>query len=112
MREARRVGEPRHHVVESDATGLVKSIGPLRNEQILVNGGFFVLRQEIFDYIKEGEELVEAPFKRLIAENKLATYRHLGFWQAMDTFKDKITFDRMEAQGTCPWMIWKAEDRR
>jgi glucose-1-phosphate cytidylyltransferase len=95
------------HAVESDAKGLVKSIAPLSNEQVLINGGFFVLRQEIFDYIEDGEELVEQPFKRLIAEKKLATYRHLGFWQAMDTFKDKITFDRMEAQGNCPWMLWK-----
>ena len=56
----------------------------------------------------EGEELVEQPFARLIAERRLATYRHTGFWQAMDTFKDKITFDRMEARGDCPWMLWRS----
>jgi glucose-1-phosphate cytidylyltransferase len=37
----------------------------------------------------------------------LSSYTHRGFWQQMDTFKDKITFDRMEAQGNCPWMLWK-----
>ena len=67
----------------------------------------WVFRHEIFDYIQEGEELVEQPFARLIAERRLATYRHTGFWQAMDTFKDKITFDRMEARGDCPWMRWR-----
>jgi glucose-1-phosphate cytidylyltransferase len=82
-------------------------MGPVRNDELLINGGFFVMKQEIFDYIKDGEELVEEPFRRLIEQRKLATFRYLGFWQAMDTFKDKITFDRMEAQGNCPWMVWK-----
>jgi len=50
---------------------------------------------------------VEQPFGRLIEQGRLFTYRHFGYWQAMDTFKDKITFDRMEARGDCPWMIWK-----
>jgi len=67
---------------------------------------FFVLRPDIFRYINEGEELVEQPFGRLIAERKLVTYQWGGFWQAMDTFKDKIGFDRMEARGQCPWMVW------
>jgi glucose-1-phosphate cytidylyltransferase len=65
------------------------------------------MRRQIFDYIEEGEELVEQPFNRLIAENKLLTYRWEGFWQCMDTFKDKISFDRMEARGQCPWMVWQ-----
>ena len=67
-----------------------------------INGGFFVLRQEIFDYIQEGEELVEEPFQRLIAQRKLAGLQLDGFWQCMDTFKDKITFDRMEGRVTAP----------
>jgi glucose-1-phosphate cytidylyltransferase len=96
------------HTVVADAKGFVKTLEPMRNEQLLINGGFFVLRQSIFDYLHEGEELVDQPFKRLIVKKKLSAYRHLGFWQAMDTFKDKITFDRMEAQGDCPWMVWKA----
>jgi glucose-1-phosphate cytidylyltransferase len=72
-----------------------------------VNGGFFCLKQEIFDHIEEGEELVEKPFERLMAQRKLWTQKHYGFWAAMDTFKDKITFDRMEAKGNSPWMVWK-----
>ena len=64
-------------------------------------------RQDIFDYIEDGDELVEQPFARLIDKRLLAIYRHLGFWRAMDTFKDKITLDRMEARGDCPWMVWK-----
>jgi hypothetical protein len=52
----------------------------------------------------EGDELVEQPFGRLIAEHKLLAFRWDGFWQCMDTFKDKITLDRKEARGDCPWM--------
>jgi glucose-1-phosphate cytidylyltransferase len=95
------------HTVRSTDDGFVQGMAALNESPIWVNGGFFVLRREIFDYIKEGEELVVQPFARLIEKKLLATYRHEGFWHAMDTFKDKITLDRMEAQGNCPWMVWK-----
>jgi len=97
------------HAVQADASGLVSSMGSMRSSEFLINGGFFALRQQIFDYINEGEELVEQPFARLIERRQLATFRYGGFWQSMDTFKDKITFDRMEAQGKCPWMVWKKQ---
>ncbi len=89
-------------------TASSRSMGALPSQQLWINGGYFVLRREIFDYMREGEELVEQPFARLIAERKLATFRWDGFWQCMDTFKDKISFDRMEARGDCPWMIVEA----
>jgi glucose-1-phosphate cytidylyltransferase len=57
--------------------------------------------------MREGEELVEAPFARLVEQRRLWTRRYTGFWAAMDTFKDKITFDRMEGRGDCPWKVWK-----
>lgn len=95
------------HTVEATADGIATRIHTLADREILINGGYFVLRQSIFDHINAGEELVEEPFTRLIEKKALSVYRHQGFWRAMDTFKDKITFDRMEAQGQCPWMIWK-----
>jgi len=95
------------HAVHSDPEGVVTRIGALPAQQLWINGGFFVLRQEIFGYIREGEELVEQPFGRLIDQRKLISYRWDGFWQAMDTFKDKISFDRLEAKGQCPWMVWR-----
>ena len=94
------------HSVQSQPDGLVTNLGAMPEQPLWINGGYFVLRSDIFDYIKEGEELVEQPFLRLIGERKLITYRWEGFWQCMDTFKDKITFDRMEARGTCPWVVW------
>ena len=97
------------HVVQSMSDGLVTGIGTMSESPLWINGGFFVLRRDVFDYIKEGDELVVQPFQRLIEKRLLATYRYEGFWQAMDTFKDKITLDRMEARGECPWMVWNGK---
>ena len=95
------------HTVRASTDGFVTGMGGMNQAELWINGGFFALRSEIFDYINEGEELVEKPFARLIEQQRLVTYQHRGFWQAMDTFKDKITYDRMEAQGACPWMLWR-----
>jgi glucose-1-phosphate cytidylyltransferase len=95
------------HAVHGDDDGVVTSFGRVTDSNFWINAGFFCLRQEIFDVLEEGDELVEQPFQRLIAQRKLAVYRHGGFWQAMDTFKDKITYDRMEGREECPWMVWK-----
>jgi len=100
------------HAVHSDDGGLVTGFGQIAESEFWINGGFFCLRREIFDHIEEGDELVEKPFQRLIAHRQLAVYRHQGFWQSMDTFKDKITFDRMEARGNCPWMVWQRHPAR
>lgn len=98
------------HALQADDDDLVKQIGPIDQSGFWINGGFFVLRHEIFDYMEPGDELVEAPFRRLIAGRRLLAYRYRGFWRAMDTLKDKIAFDRMEARGECPWMVWKQAD--
>lgn len=95
------------HAVRVDDGGVVSAIESVADSDYWINAGFFCLRQEIFDHIEDGEELVEAPFRRLIAKRQLWSHRHPGFWAAMDTMKDKITLDRMEARGDCPWMVWK-----
>jgi len=95
------------HAVHTEEDGIVTRMGVMPQQPLWINGGFFVLRSAIFDYLKEGDELVEQPFARLIDERKLLAFRWDGFWQCMDTFKDKISFDRMEARGDCPWMRWK-----
>jgi glucose-1-phosphate cytidylyltransferase len=94
------------HSVRSGNDGVVTSMGAMNDSDIWINGGFFALRRQIFDYMNEGEELVIKPFERLIERKLLMTHRYTGFWHAMDTFKDKITLDRMEAQGNCPWIVW------
>ncbi len=94
------------HAVHAQADGLVTHVGALPEQQLWINGGYFVLRPSIFEYLREGEELVEQPFQRLIERRQLVAQRWGGFWQCMDTFKDKINFDRLEAKGQCPWMVW------
>jgi glucose-1-phosphate cytidylyltransferase len=98
------------HAVHRDDGGIVTQFGRVGDSSLWINGGFFCLRNEVFDYLQEGDELVEEPFQRMIERRRLAVYRHSGFWHAMDTFKDKITFDRMASRGDCPWMAWKGAD--
>lgn len=66
-----------------------------------------ILRNQIFDYMQPGEELVEQPFARLIPEKKLITHKYSGFWAAMDTFKDKKRFDELYETGNRPWEVWR-----
>jgi len=94
------------HTVSVEADGRVAAIRPVNESDLWVNGGYFAFRREIFDYINEGEELVEEPFSRLIASRKLHAYRHEGFWRSMDTLKDKIGLDAMYERGDRPWQVW------
>ncbi|MFN2233236.1 MAG: glucose-1-phosphate cytidylyltransferase [Anaerolineales bacterium] len=94
-----------HHVQRSQ-DGLVTDIQPIDHGDFWINGGFFVFKQQIFDYIQDGEELVREPFHRLITEQELVTYRNPNFWACMDTFKEKKLFDDMYASGNMPWAVW------
>lgn len=100
---------PNHtfHVVSAGEDNLVKSVRHVSRAGLWINGGFFAFRPGIFDYIREGEELVEEPFHRLIRANQLLAFKHTGFWACMDTFKDKQAFDTMNTTGQTPWEIWK-----
>ncbi len=93
--------------VQACENGQVRAIKSMKDADIWVNGGYFVLRREIFRYLNPGEELVYEPFQRLIEEGKVWSPRHSGFWQCMDTFKDKQILDELEASGKAPWCLWK-----
>jgi glucose-1-phosphate cytidylyltransferase len=97
------------HLVRVEDGGLVKSIQHVKDVGMRVNGGFFVFRRSIFDWIKQGEELVEEPFRRLAAAGKLIAYPHDGFWACMDTFKDKQLLEDLYSRGQVPWEVWKGE---
>jgi glucose-1-phosphate cytidylyltransferase len=99
------------HPVSLGGDGLVRDIRHVSETDLWINGGFFAFKREIFDYLKEGEDLVQEPFQRLIALNQLTAYRHNGFWACMDTFKDKQAFDDMEARGDAAWQVWRYRDR-
>jgi len=95
------------HVVRVAKDGAVESIAPFRVADVWINGGYFVFRQNIFDYLQEGEELVREPFERLIAEGKLFGYKYSGFWKCIDTFKEKQELDELHARGSAPWQVWQ-----
>lgn len=98
------------HVVKMGDGHSVSSIEPVRQSDLWINAGFFVFRKEIFDYMREGEELVVEPFSRLIAEDQLMAYRYDGFWAGMDTFKEKQMFDEMYNSGNMPWAVWQGSN--
>ncbi|MGB0108528.1 MAG: hypothetical protein WBP52_08505, partial [Terriglobales bacterium] len=92
-------------IVHSENGGMVREICPLSRTDIWINGGFFAMRNEIFRHIQPGEELVREPFQRLIEKQALLAYKYTGFWQCMDTFKDKQHLEELN-QGTAPWKVW------
>ena len=94
------------HMVVADEAGRVKKIDHVTKMGARINGGFFVLRRSIFNFIEEGDELVEAPFHRLIKADKLFAYNHDGFWAAMDTFKEQRELEDLYGTGHAPWTVW------
>jgi len=94
------------HVVKVSDGGLVQDVKYIKDADVLINGGFFIFRKEIFDYMKDGEELVEEPFRRLISEKQLIGYTYNNFW-CMDTFKEHQELNDMCNEGNAPWEVWK-----
>jgi glucose-1-phosphate cytidylyltransferase len=84
----------------------VRGIEDVTRADMWINGGFFIFRPEIFEYIEDGEELVEEPFQRLIDREELIAYPYEGFWAPMDTLKDKHNLETLAASGRPPWEVW------
>jgi glucose-1-phosphate cytidylyltransferase len=99
------------HFVESDAGGNVVGLRDVHAAQLRINGGFFVFRREIFDYLRPGEDLVDGAFGRLIADKQLAAHCYDGFWHCLDTFKDRQCLEELEARGDAPWRMARARRR-
>jgi glucose-1-phosphate cytidylyltransferase len=73
-----------------------------------INGAFFVLEPAVFDYIAGDDTLFERePLENLARDGQLMAYRHQGFWQCMDTMRDKVRLEALWAGGDAPWKIWK-----
>jgi glucose-1-phosphate cytidylyltransferase len=91
------------HVIEADEDGVVSCVEDMQQASVWINGGFFVLRRDLLDYVNPGEELVDEPFQRLIDHGELLAYRYDGFWEPMDTIKDKQRLDAFIETGRAPW---------
>jgi glucose-1-phosphate cytidylyltransferase len=92
-------------------TGLIEEIKTMGQSDILINGGYFVFKRSIFDHIRDGEELVQEPFRRLIEAKDLVGYEYDGFWKSMDTFKEKQELDDLHSKGNAPWQLWKRQSK-
>jgi len=97
------------HLIDTDAAGVVKSIEHIGKSGARMNGGYFVFRHDIFKYMRDGEELVEDPFRRLIKDGKLMAHPHEGFWACMDTFKERQELEDVFSRGNAPWAVWNQQ---
>jgi glucose-1-phosphate cytidylyltransferase len=95
-----------YHLISLNGGNLVSKIEDISQSSMRINGGYFIFKKDIFKYINEGEELLQEPFGRLVAEEQLVAYDYNGFWAAMDTFKDKQRLDELYAKGNAPWQVW------
>ncbi|MGF7236647.1 MAG: glucose-1-phosphate cytidylyltransferase [Frankia sp.] len=99
--------ESLHAVELSAGSTKVDRIAPMANQGVLINAGFFVLRPAVFDVMKPGDELVEAPFARLAGAGRLHAYPYKGFWRAMDTAKDRMVLEDLWYTDSRPWAVWE-----
>jgi glucose-1-phosphate cytidylyltransferase len=95
-----------YHVAQVEGSEAV-SMGPISEEDLWLNGGYFIFRKEIFDYINPGEDLVAEPFARIIGERKLYAHKFEGFWSPMDTFKEQTYLEGLYTSVAAPWALWR-----
>jgi glucose-1-phosphate cytidylyltransferase len=91
------------HIVSIDGDSRVRSVEDVTKSGIRINGGYFVLRHEIFDYLDDQNDLVDNALQALVAENRVLAYPYDGFWAPMDTLKDRQTLEGLVASGRAPW---------
>ncbi len=100
----------RFGAIEMKASGAIRSFKEKpRGDGAWINGGFFVLQPGIFNYIKDGDSTIweRGPLEALAARDKLAAYKHTGFWKCMDTLRDKTELENLWQTGKAPWKIWE-----
>ncbi len=93
-----------YHFADIASDGRVVSLLPIERTEHWINGGYFLFRPEVFDYISDGEDLVVEPFTRLIEADQLLAYKHEGFWRGMDTLRDRDLLEEMASHGNTPWL--------
>ncbi len=98
-----------YHFVELSNEGHIETIRDVSESGLRINGGYFIFKSEIFDHLRDNEELVREPFQRLLRADQLIAYRYDGSWLAMDTFKDKQRLEQLWANGPAPWEVWRSE---
>jgi glucose-1-phosphate cytidylyltransferase len=97
----------RFGVMDLDATGKVERFREKPQTDDYVNAGFFVFESEVFDYLDEDCVLEQAPLEKLASLGELMAYRHEGFWQPMDTYREFVMLNEIWDSGNAPWKVWK-----
>lgn len=100
----------RFGILVTDDNNNVKSFREKRStDGSLINGGYMVLEPKVFDYITEGDSTVfeQKPLEKLAEDNQLVAYEHKGFWQCMDTQRDKMQLEQMWNSGNAKWKVWE-----
>jgi glucose-1-phosphate cytidylyltransferase len=97
------------HCLDVGDDDTIHSISTLQQMPIWENGGYFVLRPEIFDYIPENGDLVSDGAMVLAKEGRMMAYPYRGFWQPADTVKERTALEAAYQSGTRPWMLWDPE---
>jgi glucose-1-phosphate cytidylyltransferase len=95
------------HCVEMGTDGMVGNITAVSEMPLWENGGYFVLRQEVFDHIPEGGDLVADGCAQLAKRNRLLAYPYRGFWKPTDTIKERFALNDAYERGERPWMQWE-----
>jgi len=98
-----------HHVVDIRDDGMITQVTPMRELRQWENGGYFLLRPEIFDHLNEGEDLVDDAIQRLVTQRQVLAYPYKGYWSPADTVKERVHLEEMYHSGNCPWMLWDPE---
>ena len=99
-----------HHVVDIGEDGIITQVTPMQDLRQWENGGYFLLRPDIFEHLQEGEDLVEdALMRRLVPQGRVLAYAYKGYWSPADTVKERAQLEEMYQRGNCPWMIWDPE---
>jgi glucose-1-phosphate cytidylyltransferase len=97
----------RYGAVDLDGTAVNEFREKPRGDDAWINGGFFVLEPSVFDVIDGDATSFEGePLERLASEGRLGAYRHAGFWQPLDTLRDKNHLEELWARGGAPWKVW------
>lgn len=94
------------HVVRIADDGRMTDLEPVADMDMRINGGYFVLRQGIFDYLDEGEDLVMDACVRAARDGRFRAVRYDGFWAPMDTLKERSALEEMNRAGNRPWAVW------
>ncbi|UUZ60430.1 hypothetical protein [Nocardioides sp. B-3] len=95
------------HVVDFDEAGGVSGLTPVADMSMRINGGYFALRQGIFDYLDEGDDPVMDGCVRAARDGRLRAVKYDGFWAPMDTLKERTTLEAMYGRGVSPWALWR-----